>query len=150
MFTSIRTRSGAVSRARATPSSPDSASPTTSKPSVASTTSRAACRNGGWSSTIITRTLITSMVPPGGASVGDARMPVGRGGWHPSGRERQERLFEHQPEVEVGVVRDGGAGLLDPPERPAGRRGREAPEARLQRRVHVEVHEQIRGPARGL
>ena len=59
-FTSIRTRSGARSAAIVTESSPVSASPTTSKPSVASTTMRAAIRNGSWSSTISTRTVMTS------------------------------------------------------------------------------------------
>ena len=58
-FTSIRTRSGASSDAIETESSPVSASPTTSKPSVASTTIRAAMRNGSWSSTMRT---FTSMV----------------------------------------------------------------------------------------
>ncbi len=55
-FTSIRTRSGVRSAAIVTESSPVSASPTTSNPSVASTTMRAAIRNGSWSSTISTRT----------------------------------------------------------------------------------------------
>ena len=45
-FTSISTRSGASSRAISTEASPVSASPTTSNPSVASTTIRAASRNG--------------------------------------------------------------------------------------------------------
>ena len=45
-FTSISTRSGASSLAISTEASPVSASPTTSNPSVASTTMRAAIRNG--------------------------------------------------------------------------------------------------------
>ncbi len=47
----------------ATESSPDSASPTTSKPSVASTTMRAAIRKGSWSSTINTRTVMDRQRP---------------------------------------------------------------------------------------
>ena len=64
-FTSISTRSGWSVAAWVTPSSPVSASPTTSKPSVASTTMRAASRNGSWSSTISTRTGICGHPHPG-------------------------------------------------------------------------------------
>ena len=57
-FTSIKTRSGFRTRAVMTESSPVAASPTTSKPSVNSTTIRATARNGSWSSTMSTRTVI--------------------------------------------------------------------------------------------
>src|SRR5881275_1501051 len=53
----MRTRSGVSARQAATESSPEAASPTTSKPSVDSTTAVMASRKGAWSSTTSTRTL---------------------------------------------------------------------------------------------
>ena len=64
-LTSISTRSGRSDAACDTPSSPVSASPTTSNPSVASTTMRAASRNGSWSSTIKTRTGMVARIQRG-------------------------------------------------------------------------------------
>ena len=53
---SISTRSGRSSVAAATDSSPDATAPTTAKPSVESTTTDIARRNGSWSSTTSTPT----------------------------------------------------------------------------------------------
>jgi hypothetical protein len=55
-FTSMSTRCGRRAPATSMDSSPDAASPTTSKPTVASTTAVMARRNGSWSSTTRTRT----------------------------------------------------------------------------------------------
>jgi len=57
MFMSIKTNAGCNSDAAATPLVPPLASPTTSNPSVMSTTIRATSRNGTWSSTISTVTV---------------------------------------------------------------------------------------------
>lgn len=58
MRTSIRTRSGRSAAASVTACSPDVASPTASKPGVDSISRRAATRNGGWSSTTSTPTVL--------------------------------------------------------------------------------------------
>src|SRR5689334_5068092 len=60
-WTSMRTRSGCKRPAATSDSSPVSVSPTTSKPCVALTTSRAAARNASWSSQIKT---VTDMLFP--------------------------------------------------------------------------------------
>jgi hypothetical protein len=54
--TSMITMSGSETRTSSTASAPEPASPAHVKPAVASTTSRAAARKGGWSSTASTRT----------------------------------------------------------------------------------------------
>ena len=56
MLMSISTRSGCSSPLVDTASSPDSTSATSSNPSTRLSTARAASRNGGWSSTIMTLT----------------------------------------------------------------------------------------------
>src|SRR4051812_36191921 len=78
---SMSTRSGWREPAISTASSPDTASPATTNPSVMPITVRATSRNGCWSSTISTETVF---VDPSGAEVMASTMVT------PSVRRRQE------------------------------------------------------------
>src|SRR5438552_6690530 len=151
-FTSMRTRSGSSSSAFVTESSPVSDSPTTSNPSVASTTMRAARRNGSWSSTISTRT-VTGGSPSERKGLTPRALGKGcqhdfyRGGPLPgralrSGRrglaQPEECLLEEEPRVQVEVLREGRPGLL---ERPEG--GRPSGDIAIELRPEVQVDEAV-------